>query len=51
MIQEKGPVIKNENQNQTCKWLATFSLVKPGTFINSKIFLGTASEEKIIKFV
>jgi hypothetical protein len=32
---------------QTCKWLATFSLVKPGTFINSKIFFGTASAENI----
>jgi hypothetical protein len=31
-------------KNQTCKWLATFSLVKPGTFINSSILLGTASE-------
>ena len=31
-------------KNQTCKWLATFSLVKPGTFISSRILLGTASE-------
>lgn len=27
----------------TCRWLATFSLVKPSTFIWSRILLGTAS--------
>jgi len=30
----------------TCRWLATFSLVSPSTFIRSSIFLGTASAIK-----
>lgn len=29
-------------KKRTCKWLATFSLVKPGTFMTSRIFFGTA---------
>lgn len=30
----------------TCKWLATFSLVNPSTFIRSNIRFGTASARK-----
>lgn len=33
------------NKKITCKWLATFSLVSPGTPMISTIFLGTASAE------
>lgn len=32
---------------QTCKWLATFSLVKSGSFINSRILFGTAPEIQV----
>ena len=31
-------------EQQTCKWLATFSLVNPGTFMSSRIFFGKAPE-------
>ena len=30
----------------TCKWLATFSLVSPSTFITSRIFFGNASAKE-----
>lgn len=30
---------------QTCKWLATFSLVRPSTFMTSRIVFGTAPDQ------
>lgn len=43
--------LTNSIDSQTCKWLATFSLVNPGTFINSRILFGTASAIKSGKLI
>ena len=51
LVDEKENVVQiHMVKSQTCKWLATFSLVKPGTFISSRILLGTASEMKATNF-